>query len=268
MKSPTPGLIAQMAGFITKKRYQGATIFVDQATGLGYVHVQKTFSAEETLEAKQAFERYSATHGVKVLHYHADNGVFASDAWKADCARNTQTLSFAAVNAHHMNGRAERRIRELQETARAMMLHAQKRWPQAVNTHLWPYAIRMANDANNEAPTKRSELSPIELFSKSTVRPNAKFWQPFGCPCYVLDEKLQNVKGILHKWKQRSRIGVYLGRSPLHARSVALVLNLTTGRVSPQFHVAFDPLVASPPAAAFQPTIDQTGRPLAVSDLV
>ena len=37
-----------------------------------------------------------------------------------------------------------------------------------------------------------------------------------------------------------SRIGVYLGHSPFHAGSVALVWNSTTGRVSPQYHVVFD----------------------------
>ena len=34
-------------------------------------------------------------------------------------------------------------------------------------------------------------------------------------------------------------LGVYLGPSPNHARSVALVLNPRTGHVSPQFHVKF-----------------------------
>ena len=42
------------------------------------------------------------------------------------------------------------------------------------------------------------------------------------------------------KWSERSRIGVYLGHSPHHATSVAWVLNITTGHVSPQFHVVFD----------------------------
>jgi hypothetical protein len=32
-----------------------------------------------------------------------------------------------------------------------------------------------------------------------------------------------------------------LGISNQHARSIVLVLNLTTGHVSPQFHVKFDP---------------------------
>jgi hypothetical protein len=59
MKSPTPGLIAQMAGFITKKRYQGATIFVDQATGLGYVHVQR-LSAQKKLWKPSRLSRDTA----------------------------------------------------------------------------------------------------------------------------------------------------------------------------------------------------------------
>jgi len=35
---------------------------------------------------------------------------------------------------------------------------------------------------------------------------------------------------------------VYLGHSPQHARSVALILSLKTGLISPQFHCSFDDL--------------------------
>ncbi len=35
-------------------------------------------------------------------------------------------------------------------------------------------------------------------------------------------------------------MGIYVGRSPNHAGSVALVLNPKTGLVSPQYHVIFD----------------------------
>ena len=42
------------------------------------------------------------------------------------------------------------------------------------------------------------------------------------------------------KWEPRSRIGVYLGDLPFPTRSVALVWNPNTGRVSPQYHVVFD----------------------------
>ena len=245
MKSPTAGLITQMSGFLTKKRYRYATVFVCHGSDYGYVHIQKTQSAEETIEAKIAFERTAAAHGVKIGHYHADNGVFASEAWKNHCRANNQGFSYAGVSSHHQNGRAERRIRELQDLARTMLIHAQKRWSAAINAHLWPYAVRMANDAHNEAMGRDGKPSPIERFSQSSVAPNTKVWQPFGCPVYVLEDALQTVKGMRNKWKTRSKIGVYLGRSPFHARSVALVLNLKTGYVSPQFHVAFDPCFQS-----------------------
>ena len=41
---------------------------------------------------------------------------------------------------------------------------------------------------------------------------------------------------------ERSRIGLYLGRSPNHSQNVALVLNIKTGRVPPQFHFKMDPM--------------------------
>ncbi len=42
------------------------------------------------------------------------------------------------------------------------------------------------------------------------------------------------------KWKERSKVGIYLGRSPHHASTVPLILNTQTGLVSPQFHVIYD----------------------------
>ena len=174
-------------------------------------------------------------------HYHADNGVLASAEWKLACEQQHQSYSYSGVNAHFQSGVAERRIRELQELTRTMLLHASSRWAEAVNSHLWPHAMRLACEAYNESPTRSLKRSPVEVFTKSAVMPEPKHWRPFGCPVYVLDNALQNAGGIKHKWKERSRVGVYLGRSPFHARSVALVLNLSTGRVSPQFHVQFDP---------------------------
>ena len=71
------------------------------------------------------------------------------------------------------------------------------------------------------------------------VNINKKHWKPFGCPVYILDESLQTGKPF-NKWKQRARVGIYLGQSPIHNRNVALVLNRNTGHLSPQFHVQFD----------------------------
>jgi hypothetical protein len=242
LKSPIPGFVAQITGILTKKRYNYATVFVDQASRLSYVHLQKTQSVEETLEAKTAFERFAASKGVTVKAYHADNGIFTANGWQNACRDSRQGLTFAGVNAHHSNGLAERRIKELQDMARASMAHASSKWKEAVTAHLWPYAIKEVNHVLNATPNLQDagNLTPEQIFSGSKVNINPKHYRPFGCPVYVLDSNLQQKKPH-SKWKERARVGLYLGRSPQHPRNVALVLNLQTGHVSPQFHLEFDP---------------------------
>ena len=113
MVSPVPGLIAQMTGKLTVKRYKYATVFVDQASKIGYVHLQKSADADKTVEAMIAFKAFMQTMGMKVETYHADNGIFRAHKWVNACNNKGQRLTFAGVNTHHQNGVAERRIREL-----------------------------------------------------------------------------------------------------------------------------------------------------------
>ena len=122
-----------------------------------------------------------------------------------------------------------------------MLLHAKQRWPNAVTTNLWPYAMRMANEVSNFSPGIRDGISPLEKFAQLAIIPRVKHSHTFGSPVYVLDNRSQGGKSV-PKWDQKSRIGMYLGTSPRHSRRVALVLNLQTGHVSPQFHVVFDDL--------------------------
>jgi hypothetical protein len=231
--SSTPGFVAQMRGALTKARYTGCTVFVDHYSRLCYIHPQKSLSAAETLEAKHSFERLAATHGVRIKHYHADNGRFSENAWVKDLKTNQQTISFCGVDAHHQNGIAEKAIRDLQDQARTIIIHAHHRWPQAITPHLWPYALRMANSARNSVPKELDSPSPLELFSGVKVMDNLNNFHTFGCPVFAYEPATS-------KWAERARLGLYLGPSPNHAKSVALVLNLQTGLVSPQFHVSFD----------------------------
>ena len=100
----------------------------------------------------------------------------------------------------------------------------------------------MANQAYNATPlhTHTKKQSPNKIFDNSAVDINPKHWKPFGCPTYVLKSELQGTTGIHPKLDARSRAGIYLGQSPIQNRNVALVLNIHTGYVSPQFHVKFD----------------------------
>ena len=77
--SPTPGLIAQMTGILTAKRYKYATVFVNQYSRLSYLFLQKPATVEENLNSKQAFELFASSHCVQILNYHADNGVFRAN---------------------------------------------------------------------------------------------------------------------------------------------------------------------------------------------
>ena len=97
----------------------------------------------------------------------------------------------------------------------------------------------MANDVHQSTPSLKDGISPLDKVSQVAIRPKISSFHHFGCPVYVLDNALAAGKS-LPKWEECARVGIYLGPSPLHARSVALIFSLTTGLVSPQFHVVFD----------------------------
>ena len=85
MVSTEVGFFAQMKGKLTKKRYRCTTIFVDHYSCLRFVHLQVDNSYKEIIAAKRAFEAFAAKHGMKIQHYHCDNGRFFDNAFKQAC---------------------------------------------------------------------------------------------------------------------------------------------------------------------------------------
>jgi hypothetical protein len=181
------------------------------------------------------------SHGVNIKHYHADNGRFKDKAFMNEIEEQGKSISFIGVGAHHQNGIAEKRIGDLQRRATTLLLHAQRRWPDAINTHLWPYAIKAANDSRNNSPTSKCDDCPISRFCNTAKAPRIHHQHHFGCPVYVLGKQMQDGKKA-KKWQDRTRIGINLGYSPRHASSVSLILNIETGLVSPQYHCTYDDL--------------------------
>ena len=74
-----PGLIAQMTGKLTTRRYPYATVYVDQASRYGYIYLQKSPNADETVMGKRLFELHMESLGVSVKVYQADNGIFRAN---------------------------------------------------------------------------------------------------------------------------------------------------------------------------------------------
>ena len=238
--SAQPGLIPQIGGRLTSSRIHCATIFVDHASSFVYSFLQRSTSQADTLDAKAAFEKFASSCAVVIHKYHTDNGRYTEAAFRADCSDHNQSQSFCAVGAHHQNGIAEANIKKFTLAARTTLLHAKRHWPEAITTMLWPFALQYVVKIHNIFHLDDQLKSPHMKFTGISSLPSYYDLHPFGCPVFVLESKLQSNSKGLPKWDPRARLGIFLGHSPLHAGSVALVLNSGTGHVSPQYHLVFD----------------------------
>ena len=73
---------------------------------------------------KRVFQAYARNHDVIIKHYHADNGRFADKQFLSAVEQDQHTISFCAAYAHFQNGKAEKRIRDLQDRTRRVLLHS------------------------------------------------------------------------------------------------------------------------------------------------
>ena len=237
--SAVPGRLPTTYGK-EKNGYTCGTIMVDHASGKIFNFCQLTTAASETLQSKQMLESEAKREGFKIKAYHSDNGTFKAKAFQADCDRKSQTYSYSGTGAHHQNGVAERSIRTVASWARANMLHAALHWPKAAHVRYWPMAIDYAIWVYNRLPSLSSGVTPNEVWSQTRCG-HEDFGRThvFGCPVYVLEPKLQDGKKI-PKWAPRARLGMFLGYSSRHSSLAPLILNIRTGKISPQYHVIFD----------------------------
>ena len=83
--SAIPGFIAQTTGILATKRFTCATIFVDDASGFGFVWPQISTSVQDTLVGKEIFEQKARDAGIIIKSYRADNGTFKAKEFVKDC---------------------------------------------------------------------------------------------------------------------------------------------------------------------------------------
>ncbi|KAL7470955.1 hypothetical protein ACHAXS_011261 [Conticribra weissflogii] len=247
MISAQPGLIPQVSGHLTRARIWAATIFVDHCSDLVHVHLMRDQTQDSTLAAKASFERFADSNHVQIQSYHADNGRFAEKRFLDEIKRCNQEISFCAVGAHHQNGIVERKIKDLTLITRTLLLHAKRHWPEMITTMLWPQALKAAETRLNHLSINSNGDTPLSRFANVDCQVFVRDFHTWGCPVFVLDGRLQSDPKGVPKWEPRCRVGIYVGHSPVHAGSVALVLNPTTGHISPQFHVVLDDTFSTVP---------------------
>ena len=237
--SSVPGRLEHTFGR-ERRGYTCGTLFVDHATSKIFNFCQLSNDASETVESKHKLEQLARHEGFEIGSYHSDNGVFAAKEFTDDCERLRQKVDFSGVGAQHQNGVAERNIKTVTSWARANMLHAAYHWPQFASIKLWPMAISYAVWVYNHLPRVDTGLCPDEMWSQSrTTHDDLRRAHVWGCPVYVLEPALQDGKKI-PKWLPRARLGMFVGFSSVHSSLVPLVLNVHTGKISPQYHVVFD----------------------------
>ena len=107
--SAQPGLVPRMDSKHTRERITAGCVFYDHVSRLSYTHMQTSANNDQTIEAKVAYERFAHNHGVKLRRFHADNGIFAEQAFKQTIQESPgQSITYCGVGAHHQNGLVER----------------------------------------------------------------------------------------------------------------------------------------------------------------
>ena len=95
------GLIGHSKGELTTKSFQGGAVFIDTESGVGFVHLQTSIDATQTILGKQAFKCEMAKYGHAIIAYCVNNGSFAGNAFKNKVKNSKQCISYCVVGRHH-----------------------------------------------------------------------------------------------------------------------------------------------------------------------
>ena len=106
-----------------------------------------------------------------------------------------QTITFCSVSAHHQNGIAERRIRDITENARTSLLHAAHRWPKAIAANLWPQAIKHVVNVRNSLPRPGNRVAVLQI-RWDICSAQLETLSPVWVPCVRHPVTLANEKHI------------------------------------------------------------------------
>ena len=140
-------------------------------------------SGESTLQSKHDYKHLAATRNVKVKHYHADNGRFVERSFTNDCKASTQRITFFGVGAHHQNGIAENKIKQLTLISWTLLVHAQNHWPEYISMMVCPFALKAAQDCLNQLNVNLDGTTPDMTFSGVAAKNlRLHYFHTFGCP--------------------------------------------------------------------------------------
>ena len=183
MVSAQPGIIPQVTGSLNHARFWSATVFLDHYSNYCYAHIMRGNSAEETLRAKEAYERLAATHWTRVCAYREYNGRFAEPQSKEASQTCGQEINYCGVGYHHQNKIIEIRIKELTVGNRTLLLHVTRLCLEAVSTMMWTFSFKVEYHSYNSLEIYKDKKTPEKKFSGVEFHFPPTEYHIWGMPC-------------------------------------------------------------------------------------
>jgi histone deacetylase 1/2 len=155
-----------------------------------------------------------------------NGGEYVSRNFQNMCEQNGIHIRLSCPYTSPQNGKAERKIRSVNNIIRTLLHHA------SLPPSLWPFALEMATYLSNISPSKTIQFqSPLYMLYNK--HPSYSHLRVFGCLCFPLFPS-----NTIHKLQPRSTPCVFLGYPSNHRGYKCL--NMTTHKIIICHHVLFD----------------------------
>ena len=187
---PGEKIHTDVCGPVNVKSPRGSRYFLllkDECTSFRKVHFLRHKS--EVFGKYKDFENFVLTQtGNKIKVLRSDNGrEYTSEEFRKHMTDRGIIQEFSSPYIHEQNGRAEREIRTIVESARTMLISS------GVDLELWPEAINSACYVLNRVVMKQGEImTPFEKwFSR---KPGIDHLRVFGTTAYLSTPKEKRKK--------------------------------------------------------------------------
>jgi histone deacetylase 1/2 len=173
----------------------------------------------------QAYIKTQFQREIKTIQ--CDNGgEYVSNNFRKMCELNGISLRYSCPYTSSQNGKAERKIRSINNIIRTLLIHA------SLPPSVWHHALETATYLSNILPSKLINFqSPLYMLYNKY--PSYSHLRVFGCLCFPLFPS-----NTIHKLQPRSTPCVFLGYPSNHRGYKCL--NLTTNKIIICRHVLFD----------------------------
>lgn len=155
-----------------------------------------------------------------------NGGEYMSNNFQKMCELNGIYFRYSCPYTSSQNGKAERKIRSINNIIRTLLVHA------SLPPSFWHYALEMATYISNIFPSKSINFqSPLYMLYNKNL--SYSHLRVFGCLCFPLFPS-----NTIHKLQPHSTPCVFLGYPSKHRGYKCL--DMTTNKIIICRHVLFD----------------------------